>query len=72
MRFPDMPSNAVEAHASAVERLGQARDRQADLTVSARSAEGTSAEAQTADALRIAQDRVAASEAWVVWVERGL
>jgi hypothetical protein len=67
-----MPSNATEAHASAVERLGQARDRHADLTASARSAEGTPAEAQAATALRLAHDRVAASEAWVVWVERGL
>jgi hypothetical protein len=72
MRFPERSRRGDAAHASAVERLGAARERQDELTTRAVAAVGTSGEEQTADALGAARDRVAAREAWLVWVERGM
>jgi|KBSSwiStaDraftv2_1062776.scaffolds.fasta_scaffold2264392_1 hypothetical protein len=72
MRFPERSRRGDAAHASAVERLGEARERRDELKTSAAAAVGTAAEEQTADDLGAARDRVAAREAWLVWVERGV
>jgi len=72
MRFPDRSRRGDAAHASAVERLGEAREREDELTTRATAAVGTAAEERTADALCAARDRVAAREAWLVWIERGV
>ena len=72
MRFPERSRRGDAAHTSAVERLDEARDRQDDLTTRAAAAVGTPDENPAADALGAARDRVAAREAWLIWVERGV
>jgi hypothetical protein len=72
MRFPERSRHADAAHASAVERLGEAHKHQRHLAGLAAAAVGTPDEAEAADALGVARDQVAAREAWVVWVERGV
>ena len=72
MRFPERSRRGDATHASAVERLGKARERQDELTTRAAAAVGTPTEQQTANDLGAARDRVAAREAWLVWVERGV
>jgi hypothetical protein len=65
------PQRGDEDHASAVERLDDARDQQDLMRESAEEARGTEGEDAADDRLREAGNRVAAREAWLTWVERG-
>ena len=60
-----------DAHTRALERLHAARDQQALLRHAAKTARGTSAEHSADDRLHEADNRVAAGEAWLTWLERG-
>ena len=72
MRFPELPRDGDHAHASAVRRLGEARDEQRRLTERLAVAEGTSTERRAEADLAAGRAGVAAREAWLVWVERGV
>ncbi len=70
--FPERSRVGDPAHESAVGRLAVARGEQRRLAVDAQAARGTHAENQTARRSRGATDDVAAREAWVGWIERGV
>lgn len=65
------PQRGGETHASAVERLEDARDQQDRMRDRAQGARGTSGEGAANNQLREADNRVAAGEAWLTWLERG-
>jgi hypothetical protein len=65
------PPRGGEVHASAVERLESARSEQSRLRDAADDARGTPAEDAADDQLHAAEERSAAREAWLVWLERG-
>ena len=65
------PKRGDETHASAVERLDDARDHEDEMRGAARDARGTSDEDAADERLRDAGNRVAAREAWLTWLERG-
>ena len=65
------PVRGGDDHASAVDRLESARHEQSRLRDAADAARETPAEDAARDKLRSADDRAAASEAWLIWVERG-
>jgi hypothetical protein len=72
MRFPERSRRGDAAHASAIERLDLARERERELTGVAAAAIDTPAASETQEALDFAHDDVAAREAWVHWIERGV
>jgi hypothetical protein len=72
MWFPELPRDGDDAHASAVRRLGEARDEQHRLTERLALAEGTPSERGAEKDLSAGRAGVAAREAWLVWVERGV
>ena len=67
----DRPSRGDAEHVSAVERLGAAHDEQGQLRDAADDARGTPGEELANAQLSQADERVAAREAWLVWLERG-
>jgi len=67
----ERPAPGGQAHESAVKRLDAARDARSRLRHAADDARGTPGEDAAADDLREAGDRVAASESWLTWLERG-
>jgi len=67
----ERPKRGDETHASAVERLDDARDHEDLMRDAAQDARGTSGEDAADDRVREAGNRVAASEAWLTWLERG-
>jgi hypothetical protein len=72
MQFPEMPRERDDAHVSAVRRLEKAREEQRDLVAAHALAEGTAAEPAAGQAVHVGHADVAAREAWLVWVERGV
>ena len=72
MRFAETPRDGDETHESAVRRLDEARDEQHRLAARFALAEGTSDERGAAQELAAGRAGVAAREAWLVWVERGV
>jgi len=66
------PPRSREVHDSAVERLEAAEREQSRLRTAADDARGTVGEGVALARLGEAADRVAAREAWLVWVERGI
>jgi hypothetical protein len=65
------PPRGGDVHQSALERLGAARDVETRLRDAADAACGTAAEDIARDDLYEAEERVAAREAWLIWLERG-
>jgi hypothetical protein len=65
------PARGGEVHESAVERLRVAQDDQARLRRVADVAQGTPVEDVASADLSEAGERLAASEAWLIWIERG-
>jgi hypothetical protein len=72
MRFPERSRRDDAVHVSAVERLDEARERERELIGVAAAAVDTPGEADAQDARDVAHDDVAAREAWVDWIERGV
>ena len=67
----DRPPRGGVVHASAVERLSHASDERERLRDAADDARGTPGEGRANAQLGEAGERVAAREAWLVWLERG-
>ena len=65
------PNRGDETHASAVERLDAAREKQTEMRDAAEDARGTSGQDDAEQDLQEAGNRVAAREAWLTWLERG-
>lgn len=72
MRFPEVTRSGDEVHAAAVERRNEASEGYELLAGVATAAIGTPAEDETADLRDAARGRLAASEAWVGWIEHGV
>lgn len=72
MRFPEVSRDGETAHASAVRRLDLARDDCQRLADDYSAAKETPDEAAAMDRLAAGRAQVAAREAWLVWVERGV
>ena len=72
MRFPEMSRRGDPSHTSAVARLVAARNEERRLAADAHAAKGGSDEREAASRLNAATAEVAAREAWVGWVERGV
>jgi len=69
--LPHSPRTAGQAHEDAVERLDAARDEQERRGEAADAAEDRADELSTGVELSAANERVAASEAWLSYIERG-
>jgi high-affinity K+ transport system ATPase subunit B len=67
MKFPRKASADADARAKAVDRLEEARDEQRRLSERRDGAAGAPAEAQAAVDLTVADEQVAAREAWARW-----
>jgi hypothetical protein len=72
MMFPEISRAGDPAHDSATARLGVARGEQRRLAADATAASGSAAERESERRLSAARAEVAAREAWVGWVERGV
>jgi len=72
MRFPEMPRERDDAHTSAVRRLDEACEEQRRLVAAHALAEGTAVEPAAEQAVEVGHAHVAAREAWLVWIERGV
>ena len=69
MTIPHSPHTGGEAHADAIQRLDAARDDQEHVRQADEDAQG--AQERNADVeLSAANERVAASEAWLSYIER--
>jgi hypothetical protein len=68
---PLSPRTGAEAHTDAIERLDAARDDQERLRQADDAAQGTERELAADVDLSAANERVAASEAWLHYIERG-
>jgi hypothetical protein len=71
MSLPPSPRNGGEAHADAVERLDAARDDQHRMRQADDAAKGCERELVADVELSAANEQVAASEAWLHYIERG-
>ena len=76
MTIPHSPRTGGEAHAEAIQRLDAARDAQHrrcqdDRCQDDDEAQGSQRELGTGVELSAANERVAASEAWLHYIERG-
>jgi hypothetical protein len=71
MTIPHSPRTGGEAHAEAVQRLDAARDAQHRRRQDDDEAQGSQRELGTGVELSAANERVAASEAWLHYIERG-
>ena len=72
MRFPEMSRKGDPSHTSAGARLAAARGEERRLAADAHAAKGSSNEHEAASRLSAATAEVAAREAWLSWVERGV
>jgi hypothetical protein len=70
--FAQGPRDGDEVYASAVSRLGEARDEQRRLVDQLALAAGTGAESRAARELAAGRAEVTVREAWLVCVERGV
>jgi len=71
VRFPETPREGTEAHASALDRMTDAREAQRHSRDASDAARGTPSEPARARDLAAADEQLAAREAWVSWIERG-
>jgi len=71
MTLPHRPRTGGEAHAEAVQRHDAARDDQERLRQDDEDAQGSEQELSAGVELSAAHERVAASEAWLSYIERG-
>jgi len=71
MSLPQSPRTGEQAHEDAVQRLDAARDDQEHRGDEADAAENRADEMSAGVELSAANERVAASEAWLNYVERG-
>jgi hypothetical protein len=71
MQFAENPRDGDYLHASAIRRLGEARDEQSRLSHRLAVAEGTPAELAAARELAAGRADVASREAMLIWIERG-
>jgi hypothetical protein len=69
--LPHSPRTGGQAREDAVERLDAARDEQERRGQAADAAEDRAEELSTGVELSAANERVAASEAWLSYIERG-
>ena len=65
------PRRDGESHATALDRLDDARDHEDLMRHAAHHARGTSSQDAADARLTEAGNRVAAREAWLTWIERG-
>jgi hypothetical protein len=72
MRFPEIARSGDEVHATALEHRDEANEGYERLAGLASAAVGTPVEGETGDLRDAARARLAASEAWVGWIERGV
>ncbi len=72
MRFAETPPHGDQMYSRAVRGLDEARDEQTRLADQLAVAAGTRSETQAARALAAGRADVAAREAWLVCVERGV
>ena len=70
MRFPEKTRVGSEPHADAVRRLDEARDHQRLMHDAHEASKDTGSELSAATDLSAAEEKAAAREAWVAWVER--
>jgi hypothetical protein len=71
MTISQSPRTGGEAHADAIQRLDAARDDQERLSEENDDAQGSEQELSAGVELSAANERVAASEAWLHYIERG-
>jgi len=71
MTLPRRPVSGGEVHAQAIQRLDQAVDDREHSSEQSQAAQGGPDERTTAVALAAANEQVAASEAWVKYIEHG-
>jgi hypothetical protein len=71
MTFPETTRVGSEGHRDAIRRLDAAKEDRRRRSELHRAAHGTEGERDAAGGLAAADERVAAREAWVKWVERG-
>ena len=71
MSLPHSPRTGGRAHEDAIERVDAARDEQERRGHAADAAEDRAEELSTGVELSAANERVAASEAWLSYIERG-
>jgi hypothetical protein len=71
MTIPHSPRTGEEAHADAIQRLDAARGDQERLRQADEAAKGSKRELAADVDLSAANERVAASEAWLGYIERG-
>jgi hypothetical protein len=71
MTLPHSPRTGGEAHAEAIRRLDTARDDQRRLHQADEDAKSSAREPSAAVELSAANERVAASQAWISYIDRG-
>ena len=71
MTIPHRPRTGGETHADAIERVVAARDDQERVRHDNEDVEGSEQELRAGVELSAANERVAASEAWLRYIERG-
>jgi hypothetical protein len=71
MTIPHSPRTGGEAHADAIQRHDAALDDQDRLSEENDDAQGSEQELRAGVELSAANERVAASEAWLHYIERG-
>jgi hypothetical protein len=71
MTIPHSPRSGGEAHADAIQRHDAALDDQARLRQGDEDAQDSERELSAGVKLSAANERVAASEAWLSYIERG-
>jgi hypothetical protein len=72
MRFPELSRRGEPSHRGAISRLAAVRSDQRRLAAEAHAAKGGSDEHAAESRLSSATEEVAAREAWVDWIERGV
>ena len=72
MRFPELSRRGESSHSDAIARLDAVRGEQRRLADDAHAATGGPDEHAAASRLSSASGEVAAREAWVDWIERGV
>lgn len=71
MGFQDQALGGSEAHTDALRRLDEARDHQHEMQDALDASKETASEDAAATDLAAANEKKAAREAWVTWIERG-
>jgi hypothetical protein len=71
MRFPETTRVGSDGHKEAIRRLDAAKEDRRRRSEHHQTAHGTDHERGAAAGVAAADERVAAREAWVKWVERG-